>query len=740
MKRRLLLAWVVLLPVILFGNDAKLAPELKQQMSHGTASVIVQYKTAPGKPQLDQILRWGGKPGVKLVLINAVSVQLPQTAIAPLSDDDAVAYISPDRPVRSHSDGAAAPAVLADYAYSLGFDGSGVGVAVIDSGFYRGGLLRDSAGKSRVLFNLDLVGDLSDPSGHGALVAAIIGGKSTASDCPSCEEFVRGIAPNVSFIDLRALNNVGSGTDSAVIAAVQAAVQLKNKYNVRVLNLSLGRPVRESHTLDPLCRAVEQAWKAGIVVVVSAGNNGRDNSAGTNGYATIEAPGNDPYVITVGAINTKRTPSRADDVMTSFSSKGPTAIDHIVKPDLVAPGNEVPALRQSVLSDQPQVGISASSGSGNYPTLSGTSAAAAVVSGAASLLLQQDPSLTPDQVKARLMKTADKNLPSHTAVINGSATYTVQSDVFTVGAGYLNLQAALSDTDLAPGVAKSPTAYYNPGSGDACFRPDSTTPWGNPISQAGVSTAGSVEIWSATNVWGENVFLLNSASRGGNSMTISPDNAMWGGNAVTIGPDNAMWGGNAVTIDPDNAMWGGNAVTMGPDNAMWGGNAVTIGPDNAMWGGNAVTIGPDNAMWGGNAVTIGPDNAMWGGNAVTIGPDNAMWGGNAVTIGPDNAMWGGNAITIGPDNAMWGGNAITIGPGNAMWGGNAVTIRPDNAMWGGALPPASLALWGSSSATWGGTPSPVNLAIWGNSPLISSQLFTVRNSFTIPDALTDGGN
>ena len=685
MKCRLLLAWVVLLPVILFGNDAKLAPELKQQMGHGMASVIVQYKTAPGKPQLDQIQKWGGKPGVKLVLINALSVQLPQTAIAPMSDDDAVAYISPDRLVRSHSDGAAASAVLADYANGLGFDGSGVGVAVIDSGFYRGGLLRDPAGKSRVLFNLDLVGgDLSDPFGHGSLVAGIIGGNSIASDCPSCEAFVRGIAPKVSFIDLRALDNSGSGTDSAVIAALQAAVQLKSKYNIRVLNLSLGRPVRESYSLDPLCRAVEQAWKAGIVVVVSAGNNGRDNSAGTNGYATIEAPGNDPYVITVGAINTKRTPSRADDVMTSFSSKGPTAIDHIVKPDLVAPGNEVPALLQQVLSDQRQFGISASSGTGNYTTLSGTSAAAAVVSGAASLLIQQDPTLTPDEVKARLMKTADKNLPSHSTVINGNTTYIVQSDVFAVGAGYLNLQTALSDTDLAPGVAKSPTAYYNPGSGDAYFRADSTTPWGYPITQAGVSTAGGAETWRATNVWGENVFL--------------------------------------------------------PNNAMWGGNAVTIRPDNAMWGGNAVTISPDNAMWGGNAVTISPDNAMWGGNAVTIRPDNAMWGGNAVTISPDNAMWGGNAVTISPDNAMWGGNAVTISPDNAMWGGNAVTISPDNAMWGGALTPASLALWGSSSAIWGGTRSPVNLAIWGNSPLVSSQLFPVRNSFTLPDTLTDGGN
>src|SRR5215831_15826065 len=98
------------------------------------------------------------------------------------------------------------------------------------------------------------------------------------------------------------------------------------------MNLSLGRPVFESYTLDPLCQAVEQAWKAGIVVVVAADNEGRNNSAGTNGYATITAPGNDPYVITVGAMKTMGTPTRVDDLIASYSSKGPTVVDAIAKP------------------------------------------------------------------------------------------------------------------------------------------------------------------------------------------------------------------------------------------------------------------------------------------------------------------------------------------------------------------------------------------------------------------------
>src|SRR6059058_4821232 len=162
---------------------------------------------------------------------------------------------------------------------------------------------------------------------------------------PAFSRTFKGIAPNANLVDLRVLDANGGGQEANVIAAIQTAIELKNTYNIRVINLSLGRPVFESYTLDPLCQAVEQAWKAGIFVAVAAGNTGCDNSYGTNGYATIAAPGNDPYVITVGATNTNGTPNRNDDIMTSFSSKGPSVVDHIVKPDVVAPGNNVTSLR-----------------------------------------------------------------------------------------------------------------------------------------------------------------------------------------------------------------------------------------------------------------------------------------------------------------------------------------------------------------------------------------------------------
>ena len=248
----------------------------------------------------------------------------------------------------------------------------------------------------------------------------------------------------MKLINLRVLDQNGAGTDSQVIAAIQTAIQLKSKYNIRVINLSLGRPVYESYALDPLCQAVEQAWKAGIVVVVAAGNDGRNNNAGTNGYGTIAAPGNDPYVITVGAMNTAGTSSRSDDQIASYSSKGPTLFDHIVKPDLVAPGNRIISLYTAALTlnhlypgnEIPnslyQINANANASS-TYYLLSGTSMAAPMVSGAAALLLQKSPTLTPDQVKARLMQSAYKNLIPYS-----SATDPVSGQTFNESGRHLH--------------------------------------------------------------------------------------------------------------------------------------------------------------------------------------------------------------------------------------------------------------------------------------------------------------
>src|SRR5205823_11567994 len=149
---------------------------------------------------------------------------------------------------------------------------------------------------SVVLYKSFVPGDDStaDRYGHGTHVAGILAGNGAASSSKRATYQIRGIAPGVQLVSLRVLDNNGMGTDSAVISAIQTAIQLKSTYNIRVLNLSLGRPVSTSYVNDPLCLAVKQAWDAGMVVVVAAGNEGRTNSAGTNGYATVSAPGNSP--------------------------------------------------------------------------------------------------------------------------------------------------------------------------------------------------------------------------------------------------------------------------------------------------------------------------------------------------------------------------------------------------------------------------------------------------------------
>jgi serine protease AprX len=175
-----------------------------------------------------------------------------------------------------------------------------------------------------------------DLYGHGTHVAGIIGRNGNKSNGRYA-----GVAPNVNLIDLRVLDANGAGSDSEVIAAIQQAIALKNTYNIRIINRSLGRGIFSGYAQVPLCQAVESAWRAGIVVVAAAGNYGRISMNGSNGYGTVAAPGNDPLVITVGAMKAMGTYSRTDDQIASYSSKGPTTYDHVVKPDVVAQGNLV---------------------------------------------------------------------------------------------------------------------------------------------------------------------------------------------------------------------------------------------------------------------------------------------------------------------------------------------------------------------------------------------------------------
>src|SRR6185369_10397709 len=197
---------------------------------------------------------------------------------------------------------------------------------VIDSGINT----RHNALRGRVLVTRDFTGgDGQDHFGHGTHVAAIIAGQ--AGGTVETRDY-RGIAPGAYLLNLRVLGDDGSGTVSDVIEAIDWTIEHRNDYNVRVINLSLGAPVLQPYRDDPLCEAVERAVRAGLVVVVAAGNYGR-TADGKDVMGGIATPANSPYAIAVGALDIHDTPQRSDDTLAGYSSKGPTRYDLIMKPD-----------------------------------------------------------------------------------------------------------------------------------------------------------------------------------------------------------------------------------------------------------------------------------------------------------------------------------------------------------------------------------------------------------------------
>jgi serine protease AprX len=527
---------------------AKFAGDLHQRAgANGMVTVIVQYRQMPGSAHLQAMQAGGATIKSRLHTIRAVTMHVPVSMLAELAKNPNVAYITPDRPVNLTASNEDYTTAVEDDVAAAQFaqDGTGIGVAVIDSGVADHPDLHNPSGASRVVYSQSFVpGDTTTPDkfGHGTHVAGLIGGTGAASGAANgySAKFA-GVAPNVNIINLRVLDQNGSGTDSQVIAAIQQAIALKSTYNIRVINMSLGRPVFESYTLDPVCQAVESAWRAGIVVVVAAGNRGRDNSMGTHGFATIGAPGNDPAVITVGATRTMGTATRVDDAVASYSSKGPTLVDHLVKPDLVAPGNRLVSLLASGSTlDKKNGGLEVAPvvGSAKYFRLSGTSMATPLVSGAVALMLQKNPSLTPDQVKARLMRTAWKGFNTYTQSWDDYGNdYANQYDIFTYGSGYLDIDAALNNTDLATGVALSPTAVYNASTGTVTLVNTNSVVWGG----ASVVWGATSVVWGNSVVWGSNAILSNSVVWGSTSV-------VWGANSVS--GFSVVWGANSTTVSP----------------------------------------------------------------------------------------------------------------------------------------------------------------------------------------------
>jgi len=269
-----------------------------------------------------------------------------------------------------------------------GLTGSSVGVAVIDTGVTPAADLSESV-EARV--ELTPGHDGIDRFGHGTHIAGLIAGNGAAS-----EGRWRGVARRADLISIKVAGPDGATDVSVVLAALQWVVANKQRYDIRVLNLSFGTDSTSSYLTDPLDYAVERAWRAGIFVVTAAGNGGP-------GAGSVLKPADDPFVVTVGAADIRGTADRSDDVVAEFSSRGPT-VDGVAKPDLVAPGISVVSVRApGSLADlnRPEARVGSA-----YFKGTGTSQAAAIVSGIAALMFEAKPSLTPDEAKAALVGTS----------------------------------------------------------------------------------------------------------------------------------------------------------------------------------------------------------------------------------------------------------------------------------------------------------------------------------------------
>lgn len=411
-----------------------------------------------------------------------------------------------------------------------GDTGQGVTVAVLDTGIDN---LPDFSG--RLIGGVDLTSGnnpYQDSYGHGTFVAGLIAGNGASSSGQYSGE-----APGAKLVSVKVAGADGTTHLGTLISGLQWAVDNQSTYGIKVINISLGFQPSQSTVSNPLDNAVEAVWNSGIAVVTSAGNAGPFNG-------TIVSPGDDPLVITAGAQDDMATPSVADDEMNDFSSAGPTSPDGWVKPDLVTSGRSVVSLAapgSTIYNSYPSARV----GSANFVG-SGTSFSAAIVSGAAALVLASNPGLSPDQVKARLL---------------GYANPGPIGNPFVDGHGALNAYAAATGGQLDFSQSAAGLAATQAGS------------------MVSLSPTRPVDTWNST-LWS------------GTSWTQAPaDGSAWNGWAWNGGDWNGWaWTSKAWNQDAwDGAAWNGADWTgKAWNDAAWAGSA---------WNGCAWT----SKAWNGSA-------------------------------------------------------------------------------------------------------------------------------------------
>jgi serine protease AprX len=526
----------------------------------------------------------GGHLGRALPSIDARVADVPNTALLALAGNALVQKLALDRTTIALNERTSATVGATAVRNTLGYDGQGIGVAIIDSGVvpWHDDLTSSSGpGPQRIAQYVDFVNGQSVPSdtyGHGTHVAGIIAGNGFDSAGARS-----GIAPRARLVVLKVLDGSGAGRISNVIAALEYAVSHKAQYNIRVVNLSIAAAVHESYNTDFLAQATRRAVEAGLVVVAAAGNNGK-NANGYTQYGAITAPGNAPWVLTVGASSHMGTVDRADDTMALFSSRGPTRYDYTAKPDLVAPGVGIESLSapgSALYSNYSAYLLPGTVATANPPylSLSGTSMAAPVVAGSVALMLEANPALTPNAVKAILQYTAQV-YPAY--------------DWLTEGAGFLNTAGAVT---LARYFSLGGDYPADPGWGQQII-------WANHRVQGG-RIQPNVNAWGLTVQWGSTAVSGAPAVWGDAWSATTNAWTTWSTTCVDLGCGNVTWAG-----DWPNVVWGSQCGGSDCAGTAWS----TSDSETVVWG----TSGSETVVWG----TNDSETVVWG----TNGDETVVWG------------------------------------------------------------------------------------------------------------------
>jgi len=335
---------------------------------------------------------WLGKIKYHLPLINSYVLEISEDDLWRLEAVVGISSVSKTAAVSAQMD-AARQTVRAQVAHNGGFFGYGITIAVLDTGVSPVADLCST--KNRLIAFKDFVNGRRQPyddNGHGTHCAAIAAGSGILSHGKYA-----GIAPSANLVGVKVLDAEGVGCSSDVLAGLQWIVDNRERYNIRVANLSVG--TNELQLNDPLVKAVEAAWDAGIVMTIAAGNNGPAPSS-------VTSPGVSRKVVTVGASDDCKPVQIRLEASQNYSGRGPTA-DCIIKPDILAPGADIVSCLSQTLSKKRAKAKLNRSMCGNYVTMSGTSMSTPIVSGAIALLLEKEPTLSPNEVKLRIKKSAE---------------------------------------------------------------------------------------------------------------------------------------------------------------------------------------------------------------------------------------------------------------------------------------------------------------------------------------------